>query len=302
MTAGMKPITAIVQKSEIEIVKSVFKELKDRLPNLESTPFKYGRLGDKHILSFKVDSKYYNLFVEKFTFNRIKILFLEKEQKEIADRAAAKADKVSETKSLDWTSLKESKSNASQKSLSQIDHLIKNGEYAKLISISRDISQSKDILEKAAKSISVSIANAIDIERTKAENSKHGVDEAIKKLIAIASDRILKNIGQTEMMKQAGQLAVNLSCIHRKHLDNLISIANNNSVPYLISIRAAIQLGDILIDHPDEYKDDLELAVRKLNIRWLENTFDIVKQDLDPHEVETFFEFNAFLLEKRNAK
>lgn len=302
MPAEMKPITTIVQKKEIDTVKSIFKELKDRLPNLESTPFKYGRLGDKHILSFKVDSKYLNLFVETFTFNRIKILFLDKEQKDLVERVNDKLERKDDTKSVDWSSLKETKSNASQKSLAQIDHFIKHGEYAKLITISRDISQSKDIIEKAAKNVSVSVSNAIEIQRGRAENSKHAVDDAIKKLISIAGDKTLKNIGQSELMKIAGQLAVNLSCIHRKHLDNLIVIANSNSVPYIVSMRAAIQLGDILMDHPDEYEDDLELAIRQLNVRWLENTYDVVQQDLDPHEIETFHEFNRFLVEKRNAK
>jgi hypothetical protein len=298
----LKPITAIVQEKEIEIVKSVFQDLKDKLPDLESTPFKYGRLGDKHILSFKVDSKYYNLFVEKFTFNRIKILFLEKVQKEITDNAISQASNHSDEKTIDWSSLKESKSNFSQKNMSQIDHYIKNGDYLKLITLSRDISQTTDIIEKASKNISISIANAIEIEKHKAETIKYAVEESIKNLIAISANKILKNIGQTELAKNAGLIAVELCCIHRKYLDNLIDIANNNAVPNIVSIKAAIQLGVIIMDYPDEFADDLALAVRKLNVRWLENAYDVVCNDLDPFEIETFNSFTIFLLEKRNAK
>ncbi len=302
MPAELKPITVIVQKKEIDIVKTVFKELKDRLPNLENTPFKYGRLGDKHIISFKVDAGYFNLFVEKFTFNRIKILFLEKEQKEIAERAEAISNKSSDAKSVDWTALKEMKSNTSQKSMAQIDSFIKNGDYTRLLAISRDISQSKEIIERAGQNISVAINNAIERERQRSESSRIGVEEAIDNLIAIAGDKTLKNMGQTELAKIAGQMAIILCCQHRKHLDKLIDIANSNSVPYLISVKAAIQLGDILMDNPDDYIDDLSLAIRKLNLRWLENAYDIVINELDPHEIETFYSFTIFLNQKRNAK
>jgi len=56
------------------------------------------------------------------------------------------------------------------------------------------------------------------------------------------------------------------------------------------------------MDNPDDYIDDLSLAIRKLNLRWLENAYDIVVNELDPHEIETFYSFTIFLNQKRNAK
>ena len=77
---NLKTITVLSNEKDLVTIKSILKFLKERYSNLSIVKFRAGMIGDNTIVSFKINSEYYPIVLEKFAFNDIHIIMKDKEE------------------------------------------------------------------------------------------------------------------------------------------------------------------------------------------------------------------------------
>ncbi len=286
-----KPITVLTDKKNIDTVKNICEKIKESLPGIEFSPYKFGQIGEQMIITFKVADKYHQRMIERLIFNNVKVLTNEKKVLEIVESVRNRMSRGDDSnfREQDWTDIKEQ---AQKKSSVNLEQEIRNGDYRKVIAISKDIKLAPEVIEKAKNTVGLAVSNAIEKERQKAESTRTGKEEAMDNLLGIAADVQLKNMGIDKVLKQAGLYAINIAAANIKMQDELINIANNSRLPNYINVHATIRLARI-ISNPEELREGLvkELiadAVRKLNVRFLLIAFDSVSNEINADEEELF--------------
>jgi hypothetical protein len=299
----LKSITAIVEQKDIETVKDVYENLKEKLTNFKPTPLKYGKLGDKFLVTFKVESESFNFAIEKLTYNRIKIFSLEKKDSEVIEEIQTQISNRAKNqpyKDVNWDDLKDSQGHGSGKIKMKLETDIKNGDYRKVIAVSRNIKHTKDVLEKAKNSIPIALTNAITIEKNRSESSRYGKELAIKNLMHISTDAKLKSINMSNHLKQAGLLMVDLCASEKRFFDELINICNNSSLHNVVNITAAIKFYETTGFNDETFEELIKEAVKKINIRWLQNAFDIAQNEFNSLQIDEFDKFVDEITKRRS--
>jgi len=280
----LEKIVLLSDPKKIGLVKEIVEALKEKIPKLKTAPFRYGKLGEDVVISFAVEKKYFLLVVEKLTYNNFQVITNDPEAKEIIDTARLKTGQLKPV-SEGWEDIRLKPKLSAKKG---IDDLIKEGDYRELIRISKDYTLAKEVTEKAKNNITAAVSNAIGNLYGEGLLRKFETEKCADKLIEIASDKVLKTMNLIDLLKQAGIYAVDLCTRNKKLTGELIYIANNNSVHNLVSVKAAVTFGDIVLSDPLTYDEELHMAVKDLNVRWLSIAVNVVWNDLDQKEKEKF--------------
>jgi len=77
---NLKSITVLSNDKDLVSIKSILKFLKERYSELSIVKFRAGMIGNNSIVSFKVNSEYYPIVLEKFAFNDIQIIMKDTEE------------------------------------------------------------------------------------------------------------------------------------------------------------------------------------------------------------------------------
>ncbi|MGE5679328.1 MAG: hypothetical protein ACM34K_00470, partial [Bacillota bacterium] len=139
-------VNAVADSKEVKIIKGIIDTLSEKLPYMIVTPFKFGKLGDNTIVTFKIEKSCHQVLLEKLTYNNIKVLTFDENSKKYVEEAQNYSK---------GSSLSKPGSRSGQKSEEKkpLDDIIKEGEYQELIKISRDITLPKDVIDKAKSNI-----------------------------------------------------------------------------------------------------------------------------------------------------
>ena len=294
---ALKPVATLIKEKEVVFFKELIDKLRDRQPEIQITPFKYGSIGDNKLVSFKVSENHYTLILESMVTNNLKIILKDEESEKIIK----KAETVSLAREMNgWGDIKKSESPDNTKETKSLEAYIKEGNYSEVIRISRNINFGNEVVQKAKNSIPIAVTNAIKKATYESEQRKSSVEENIKLLIKIASDINLKNLNLPKLLKQAGFSAIQLCANDPNQFEQLISICNNSSIHNMINVKAAIAFSKITLDKESEYEEIISIAVRNLNTRWLSIAGDVAKNDLSKDELTQFNRLIDYLFEKRN--
>lgn len=289
-------IILLSDPKKIGVVKEIVEALKEKIPHLEVAPFRYGKLGEDVVISFGVDKKYFLLLVEKLTYNHFQIVTTNEKAKAIIETARIKSGQIKQSA----PSSDDIKYKPKVTSRKGIDDYIASGDYKEVIKISKDYALPKDITEKARNNIPATVSNAIENLYGEGLLRKYETARCIDKLIEIAADQLLKTLDLIDLRKLAGIYAVDLCTRNKSEFSELIYIANNNSVHNLVSVKAAITFADIILNTPENYEEELTMAIKDLNIRWLSIAINSVWNDLDSNEKEKFDTLINFIKSKRS--
>jgi hypothetical protein len=176
-----------------------------------------------------------------------------------------------------------------------LDKLIDEGKYKELIKVAKDVTYNPESISKAKAGIPLSVNNLIIKVIDRFSRQKMDIEEAISTLTTITSDKELPYFNSREWMYQAGIVAVEL-CSQRDYaIKNLIKISNQKNSDQLINVKAAIKFSEILFGNLTKYEEQIKLATKELNTRWLSNVAEAYRNKLSKEENEAFDKLVDFI-------
>lgn len=286
-------ITAKANKNDIERIKLIIERLKEKNPSLSSTPLRFGKIGDDIIVTFKVDNKSYKSVIEKLVVNNIKVLSNSESTQRLIDTVKnSNVSNTAKSSGMGWDDLREKNQAGEHKKLQEF---ISEGNYNEVIRISRTVSLGREIVETAKNNIDHTIEKAINSAFNDGLTKKYDIDINIQKLVQIASDNNLKFLHKNDLMKQAGLNAVIIATRNKEYVGELIKMCNNNLLNNLVNIKAAVKFAEIVLPNPESFKEDILIAIRTINTRWLKIAFNVAANELSENEVVLFNKLIDFI-------
>ncbi|MHB8335960.1 MAG: hypothetical protein ACYDEE_00915 [Ignavibacteriaceae bacterium] len=277
-------IIAKVSEDEFESAQNLLRTLKKPPNNIEINSVRYGSLGEDRLISFDLDEKNLKIVIENLITNGLKILSPEQFAKKKETHVIINnQSNINDIEKLDVTRNSTGKESPS----ALLDLAIKNGDYEIVVQFSKDIRSGLDILNKAKGHIDIAIQTAIDHAFNKGIRSIFEVDNSLEQLLKIASDKNLKVLNKQEFQKKAGLKAVELCGSNFEQTNNLIRICNNNLLPYIVCLKAAAQLYEILSSNQEKVQEEILYATKHLNIRWINIALDIMGPEMQDTEFKS---------------
>ncbi len=293
---NLKSITVLTNEKDLVSIKSILKFLKERYSELLIVQFRAGLIGDNTIISFKVNSEYYPIVLEKLAFNDIQIIMKDKEEANFIENK--KEQKRRKLRAQGWSEIS---SNKKQITIEELKRFSDEGKIKEIILEAKGgIRSSLEITEKARKLLSATVKIAIKNLINYAEEKLGKRPDAIDQLILIATDKDLKLLRKIDETNEAGLAAIQISLTHQNYYEYLIKIANNTKLNNFINIKAANSLAELYLRNSDE-EIQLPDVIKDINTRWLRIAFESAKKNLSYEEIEKFEHFVEFIEESRRA-
>ncbi|MEE9431287.1 MAG: hypothetical protein V3V16_09615 [Melioribacteraceae bacterium] len=280
----MKEITAIVKGKELAVVKSLLKVVKERHADFVIKKFKTGTVGDKTLITFRVDDRYFKNVLEKFAFNDIAIMNREKEVIDFIEER--KEHKKNKLRNSGWADIKTQKKNVSAE---ELEVMCKNGEFDKVLKETHaTIGSDIEIVKKAKTLLSESICNAIEMIFQEALSHRSKVEESIDKLLRIASNGGLKNAQKRKERIKAGKTAIKICYMFEEYQTELIRIANHNKINNEVNIKAIVKFSGIVKEQKKNMSKEILDSLKLLNTRWIRIAYDSVESKLKKKEINAY--------------
>ncbi len=270
-----------IKDEELVLIKNLLKALKESTKTIDISSFRYGTLGDDNLVSFNVNEDNLDLVVENLLSNGIKILQPDQEKKK-NPKILANDITASQRYNQD-----EDRKLASRESPSlQLDHALKNGDYETVIKLSKDFRNGFEVINKAKENIDTAILTAIEKAYNKGLKSRFEVDSSVDILMKVAGDKNLKAFNKVGIQKNAGLKAVSLCSGNIDQTNNLIRICNNSLIPSIICLKATVEFANVIEKFPQKAEEELTVASKNLNIRWLRIALDMTGPELPKEEID----------------
>jgi len=282
----LKKVIAKLNPDEVAKFKSVLKVLKYTQSGVVIQNLVFKEKKDIVEVSFETNPESYKSIVEKLALNRIKLETNDEESSRIVEVANQELERGKNKNAfMGWTG---AAVGSSEKKKATVDGIATEGDYEELIKITRDVSATKEEVEKAALKIDTAIKNAMEKAYNPALQDSYFAEPGIKRLLQIAGDPNLSLINKNDIRFKAGILALNICVKHKDQNVNLIAIANNSKIDNLVSATAAVRLAGILNDN--KYLDIklIDPVLKELNTKWLDSIFGGVKHKFDEKEIKDF--------------
>lgn len=290
-----RKIVAKVSDGGINKIKQELKTLKESRPDISISSIRIGSLGDDDVISFNVNENYYQVIVDQLTSLGVNLLIpVEKRAKEkiVSLRSNNPANK-------DTLSSTNSRTAERQNSDLSLETAINNGDYETVIKISKDVRNKPDIINKAKDNLYNTVIGEIERLYQLGNRSRIERKECIERLVKIASDSNIRAMNNIDALKLAGSMAVKLCALPGDYVISLIQLCNNNVVPNIVSVKAAVVLSGLILNESEKSKENLEYAIKRVNIRWLLIAYDVVMGELSMEEKGQFFSLINIIKENR---
>ena len=287
-------IIAKVSDGEVKKLKNELKLLQGVKPDLSISAIRFGTLGDDNVISFNTEDENYPLIVDKMVQLGINLLL--PIVKQAGEKTAVVENNINNKEaSPDNSQGKQNKDNPA----SVIDSAIKSGDYETLIKVSKDIRFGHEQMKKAKDNLYDTVISEIDRVYSLGQKSRIQRVDCIERLIKIASDKDIKALHKIDALKAAGLAAVRLCTTSNDYMSYLIQLCNNNVVPNIINVNAAIALSGLVLPESGQSNEDLDYAIKYLNYKWLLIAYDIVINELSLKEKDRFIQLINAIKDKR---
>lgn len=284
MSSGTQqyPAKKVIVKIDVEDIPGIkfqLKRLQENTPDLQLNQIRVGRLGDDVVLSFSINAAYHETVM-----NRLEsvgaVSIVNEKKKSFKRKPGAKTTAPKGTNAYPVAD----RNPLSGISTETLNKIISIGDYEKVIQISRNIKNGFEIMKTAKENIDLAVNTSVKNYYGKALKNNIYLDESIGKLTKIATNKELRILNKTDLMTDAGMKAVDLCAGSFENVSDLVKIANNNFIPNIVAIKAAIKFSNIIFSDPVKYKEEYLYAVKHLNTRWVLIARDIVINKLSPEE------------------
>ncbi len=302
----LKKIVLKVEERELDQVKNVLRSFKESSPEVSFSALRHGTLGDDTLVSFNVDEKYYKALINRLAVSGINVLLpASKTEKENAQVKFKSKTIITNERNKSGINTPFENKQASGSPVLILDNSIVSGDYEKVIQVSKDIKAGFELMKKAKDNIEKSVNNAITVAFDKALKSSFEMTNGFNQLVRIASDKTLKAMHLVSLQKTAGLNAVKLCAGRREYLNLLIQICNNNSIPNIVCVKASAELAAMVSDEQESEQngnEDLEYAVRYLNIKWLQIALDLALNEASQTEINSVKNLISTVRKIRNER
>jgi hypothetical protein len=188
-----------------------------------------------------------------------------------------------------------------------IQNFIDEGEYRELLTILKNIRTEQSKRKEAEAGIPKAVKNAIELNFDQAIANRNRAFGALEELISIASNpELIKDPKLDQIIKNAGNKAIQICETYKKFTADLIKISNNNKIPYSICIKAVIKFSEITMEdsrkHKPEYDEAIYYAINHTNLRWLRIVFATIGNVLSWEEKKHYTDFMSFIEFKKLGK
>lgn len=164
-------------------------------------------------VSFEASPESYNSIVEKLALNRIKLEINDEASSKIVEEAMQQLERGKNKNAfMGWSG---APVGSSEKKKPTVEGIATEGDYEELIKITRDVSATKEEVEKASSKIDAAINNALEKSYNPAIQDAYYAENGIKRLLQIAGDSNLSLINKNEIRMKAGILAINICVKHK---------------------------------------------------------------------------------------
>ncbi len=290
----------IDKKDEIENVKKALKIFKSTYPNVQIAKPRFGELSGKILITFKVDANYSTDLILSFAKNYINVLATTDVIKKKIDFATAKYAETLARQSKGWADMKIEQP---EMSISELESYAQEGMYEEIIRIANDlIHYGEKIVEKAKNVLDISVENAIEKAYQKAKEKPEYAEDAINKLIKVASDARLRTMNKIKLAQNAGLKAIDLIYEYPEYVLRLVDISNNPDIHNYVNVMAFINFGDIVIREKERFEKEINEGARKLNLRWIEIAYDVAHKLLNEDEKSRYERTLRFIKNRKNKE
>lgn len=291
----LKKVIARLKPDEVKKFKSVLKVLKYTKSGFVIQNLTYTEQKDITEVSFEADSESCNSLVEKLVLNGVKLELNDEESSKVIEEANLQLQREKNKNALlSW------KEGSQEKEKRSVDDITSEGNYEELIRITRDVSLSKEEIQKAASKIDSALNYAMEKAYNPAMQDQYYAENGLKRLLHIAGDSNLSLINKNDVKFKAGVQAINICVKHKTYNSFLVNICNNNKIDNLVGVTAALRLAGVL--NESSYKDAkiLEVVVKELNVKWLTSIFEGVKHKFEEKEIKEFKKLIKYVEEARS--
>jgi hypothetical protein len=271
----------LVREKDVDRFKVIYGIIQKKHSHQPLPTPKIGKLGKDYLISLKFDDEFFRTAIETLIYNDMKILLPDESTKEIIDQVKERRMQAAIRRTA---TLEDQSPFRTKVSIESVNEMVDLGNYESLINVSKNINNEKEIVEKASNNIDYCINRAIDIAVLETKSDKALIKRSLKKLIEIASDKKIKSLNKISLLKRAGAEAIDLCVTDWETIKDLINIANNNQVHNTVNIKAAIKFYEVAFSNTTKYKNEIDAAIKKLNIRWLMIALDVVENSLTEYE------------------
>lgn len=295
MAARQEKIIIKIVSSEIEKIEAIIQKMA-LIPSIELTPLTYGQLGSDIIASFDIDDGHFAMMVEKLYSSNLNVLPTNDKVTQVLEFLYGKYGKKSFVKTP-----QPSTASASNPTPEAIEEFKNEGKYEELLKIVKLVNAEPKLKADAKNAVFESVKRCIDQNYNSAFVNKYTVQTSIANLLKICSDLNLKTMNLQSMQKQAGMSVITICENYSGLLDELIKISNNSQIPYVINLKAAAKFWQIISKDIEKRPGDVANAIKTINLRFLENAYDISNVELSEAEKNNFTSFRDFIRSKKNS-
>ncbi len=276
-----------ITSGEKEKIEAILDKMAS-IPSVELSKLTYGQLGKDIIASFDVDDAHFALIVEKIYAAGLNVLPTDDRIAQVLEFLYGKYGKKTPAKA---TSTVPANLPPSPEAVEEYKNA---GRYEDLLKIMKLVNVDQKLRDLAKESIAEAVKNAVEQIYNSALVNKYTFTNALGGLLKIASDINLKSLNIQSMQKKAGFAAIAICENYSEHIDELIKIGNNAQTPNVVNIKAVAKFWEIISVDIDKHQGDVSLALKNLNLRILENAYDVAFSELNDFERKHFNDFRAF--------
>lgn len=259
----------------ISLIQQTHSEFQIGIPRI-------GKLSNKLILSYKVNRDHFEDIVKLFAKYNVDIFTKDPKIIQLMNEPVKKPEILLNASDPVYEMIRVKKPLLSK---SKLEELVKHGNYSELIKLSKDtLSYEAKYLEMAVEFIPAAVQIAVDNAYNAGLSNTLNVNHSITVLMEIASDKELSSLLKTEFMKLAGNYIIDLCEKNQFHIDRLLEVCNNNVIPRIINIKAAVKFSEIVFKEEGKYFASLSQAVKVLNVKWLDIGYEEIKFELNAKE------------------
>lgn len=289
-------IRILAKKEELKLIKDIITKFEKIMPHLKFASKHIGELSDRIVVSIKIDVANYEKIVEILIMNGIKVLAGDDKTKNLIDKIKNKLKDVIEEEDYEL----ENKAALTPISDDELTKLAKEGKYEEIRRLSKNIINfSENFIKTISDLLELAIKNAIEIEVNNVKKDKNNIEESLARLIKIASDLSIRTFNKNDLSIYAGFEAIKICEDNYKYFSYLIDIANKNNLPVIVNIQAVLKFVEMINNDFEFFKEEIEYAKKNLNIRWLDNIYEIVEATLSKDQILAYSNFLKYLIDQK---
>ncbi len=181
--------------------------------------------------------------------------------------------------------------------------LVLKEEWVELVRVSKDVTQTMDVKETALQYAVECLRNIADNCYRMVEKNRQNSTECANRILVIITSRTFQSLGGRDViLEYLGTKMIEMCVLDPEYHYHLVNIANNAAIRSNINLKALTAYYRLLFTDDgkiiDKYKTEIDYAVRRLNVRYI--NILLMTYDLDKEATEQIYLLLNYIQSKRD--